>query len=191
MTLAAVRHTVAAVALVLLTSCGGEDTSSSDDSNTPDPTAEVTITETVTVTPSDHTDGPESPATGGGGNIPLIEGTVLDLRQVRSPSGNIWCSLEYGIECQVRENDYEPVPRPEDCNLDWTDREFAVGDTGLPFRGTCRGDTSYSGEPPVLPYGRTTLVENRACKSSEEAMVCWNTDSRHGFRLSRASYDLF
>lgn len=191
MTIVAARRTIAAAVLVLLTSCAGEDTTSSDDSKKPDPTAKVTIKETITATPADQTDASDSATPGAGGNIPLIEGPLLNLRQVRSPTGNIWCSLEYGVECMVRENDYEPLPRPPDCSLDWTDHEFALGDTGLPIRGACRGDTSYSSEPPVLPYGRTTLVENRACQSTEMAMMCWSTQSGHGFWLSRAGYNLF
>jgi hypothetical protein len=122
-----------------------------------------------------------------------VEGPVVQLGQVSSPTGNIWCTLMYeGIGCIVKKNEYDPLPRPVHCTTDWIDGAFGLGDRGLPERGSCQGDTDYgNGRPAVLPYGSTTLVENRACQSTESAMICWNTDSRHGFRLSRAAYRLF
>lgn len=185
----------AAVVLVLVGGCsdGGEPAR-----ETAVPAVTETVTQTVSPTaepstseaPSEPPSSAASSAAPSGDLVPDIDGPVVALGQVSSPSGNIWCSLEYGIECSVRENDYPPLPRPAECDLDWADNQFYAGaDVGT--RGICRGDVTFEGRPPALAYGSTSVLEGRACQSTEEAMTCWDTASRHGFRLSRASYDLF
>ncbi|RYB93086.1 hypothetical protein EUA93_01185 [Nocardioides oleivorans] len=179
------RTTYAAVVVVLaLSGCsgGGGGGASADESTAP------TVTQTVTETasPSESPDESASEAAG----APDIDGAVVEQDQLSSPSGNIWCSLELGIECEVRESSYGPLRKPADCQLDWAENQFWVNDsTGA--RGICRGDVTFTSQPPELAYGTTSVVADRACQSTETAMTCWNTGSGHGFRVSRNDYRLF
>lgn len=122
---------------------------------------------------------------------PVITGPTVERAQVSSPTGNIWCSLEYAVECVVQEDDY-PTETARPCEAgDWSDAWFSVGpDSGA--RGGCRSDTPFGDRrPPALDYGTTAVAQGRACTSETTGMTCWDTRSGHGFRVSRSSYDLF
>ncbi|PUA81415.1 DUF6636 domain-containing protein [Nocardioides currus] len=174
------RSVMACAALVLMVSgCSADDGANVEAG---DPT--VTVTETQTVEPE-----PEPTASSSSADpVPVIDGPVVHEGQIVSPSGNIRCSLDYGVVCAVDENDYDSLP--DDCDLDWADNQFYIDDTSG-GRGICRGDTPFTADPVTLAYGSTTRVDIGACKSTEEAVVCWDTETGHGFRISRASYELF
>lgn len=109
-----------------------------------------------------------------------------------SPTGNIWCYLDGFVECTIQEDDH-PRAVPQDCGGvgDWTDNLFAITQSAG-ARGGCRSDTPFSdGRPPGLEYGTTALTPGHACQSQTTGMTCWDRKTGHGFRLSRASYDLF
>lgn len=178
---------VAAVVLVL-PACSSKNGTNADGTNPADPTVTKTVTEALGQDQPESTP-PESP-TADEGVTSAVDGRVVAQRQLSSPSGNIWCSLEYGIECWVFENSYDPIARPTDCDFDWAENQFFVTDTAG-VRGICRSDSTFNEQPPVLSYGTTSIVNDAACASTEIAMLCWDTMSGHGFRVSRASYDLY
>jgi hypothetical protein len=80
-------------------------------------------------------------------------------------------------------------PRPASCEYDWGPG-VTVGRRG---RGTfvCAGDTTLNPQARVLPYGKTSRVGDLSCRSAESGIVCRNTDTGHGFRISRERYRLF
>ena len=122
---------------------------------------------------------------------PAVSGPTVERGEFSSPTGNIWCSLAYAVECVVQEHTYPTVSdRPCEAG-DWIDAWFTVGpDSGV--RGDCRSDTPFAdGRPRPLDYGTTAVAQGRACTSETTGMTCWDTRSGHGFRVSRASYDLF
>jgi hypothetical protein len=145
----------------------------------------VTVTVTASARPS---------ATADAGPVPLpppTTGPVVHEETVKSPTGNIVCSLgpEGTVaECAVLHQDYEVPPRPADCDLDWAPW-FSVGSTAA--FGECRGDTFDFSLARPLDYGTTTTVGHVACQSRPDGMVCWNTGTRHGFRAARHGYEIF
>jgi hypothetical protein len=44
---------------------------------------------------------------------------------------------------------------------------------------------------PVLAYGNAVRFDGVVCVSRESGMRCENSQTRHGFNVARASYDLF
>jgi hypothetical protein len=44
---------------------------------------------------------------------------------------------------------------------------------------------------PVLPYGRAVSFGGILCDSQETGVRCVNRATGHGFRVARASFDLF
>jgi hypothetical protein len=159
-----------------LSACGG---AGSSDRAAPRPRATVTVTVTAS---------PNGPATTE--LPPPIVGQVRRLAQITSPSHNIQCSLDRGVDCVIEESDYEDLPEPTDCQVDWTDHRFIIGDHGG-VRGVCTGEPPLTEVPDVLPYGVTTVWKTQVCQSQETGMTCWDTRTGHGFRIARASYTLF
>lgn len=109
----------------------------------------------------------------------------------RTPSHNINCIVAVGegfadARCDISARDWEPPPRPADCELDWG--------TGL-FVGTaeagvvCAGDTAANNE--TVPYGTVIALGPFRCEVRETGVTCMNTTTRHGFVISRRSYRLF
>lgn len=193
----------AALLLLLGTplACGvGSDPGTASSAPTSTPTATVTVTsraEPRTTAPRPVTVAPSAApveATEHVGPVsgpPAVTGPTVERGEFSSPTGNIWCSLAYAVECVVQEDSYATVPaRPCEAG-DWIDAWFTVGpDSGV--RGDCRSDTPFAdGRPSALDYGTTAVAQGRACTSETTGMTCWDTRSGHGFRVSRSSYDLF
>ena len=188
-------------ALLLLlapAACGGD---SDPGGSGAAPTATVTVTappgptstapRPASVAPSAAPTERAEPSTASVTGPPEITGVTVEETQVSSPTGNIWCSLEFGVECVVQRADY-PSIAAQPCEFgDWIDTWFVVGpESGI--RGSCHSDTPFGdGRPTPLAYGTTSVVEGGACRSETTGMTCWQTRSRHGFRVSRGSYDLF
>lgn len=119
--------------------------------------------------------------------------TAGDLVGFRSPSGNIHCMYDAGdrpasLRCDIRDID-APPRRPASCDADWG-RSFVI--TGELDRGAliCSGDAIFSDDFPVLEYGDTWQSDGFTCLSEESGVSCFNAH-RHGFKLSRASRELF
>lgn len=176
------------VAILAMGGCAGGDEATPSGQASP-PAATFTVTETVTVSPS--TPSPTINSKAPVSLPPTITLKVVEQGLLSSPSGNIWCALEYGIECIVLDHTYDPLSG--DCGGvgDWVDSRFSVTeDHGV--RGGCQSDTLFGdGQPPPLAYGTTALMGGHACQSTTTAMICWDIESEHGFRVSRTSYELF
>ena len=184
--------------LVTLLACGvGSDPGAPASA----PTSTVTVTaraqpattapRPVTVAPSAAPTERVEPSTVSVTGPPEVTGVTVEATQVSSPTGNIWCSLAYAVECVVQEDAYPSVPAQACEAGDWVGTWFVVGpEAGV--RGSCRSDTPFDdGRPPALDYGTTAVAQGRACSSETTGMTCWDTRSGHGFRVSRSSYDLF
>ncbi|HUQ40419.1 MAG TPA: DUF6636 domain-containing protein [Acidimicrobiales bacterium] len=172
----ALRALVLVIALAVLPACGGgadDAPSAATGSTVTDRPASSTTTTLATGVAQDPLpdDGPE---------------------HFTTPSGNIGCMFtgdlaEGSVRCDVAERDWQPPPRPADCELDW-----AVG-VELDSRGprhVCAGDTVMGGGA-VLAYGRTAAHRGLECASEVRGVSCLHRATGRGFAVSRASYRWF
>ncbi len=116
--------------------------------------------------------------------------------QFRTPSGNIMCGLIDGTDfgaarCDIAEWTFEPPPAGECGQLNFSAGSAEVDAEGPAYLGLCAGDTVSDPTSPVLEYGRTAGMGRFGCVSAENGVTCINHATGHGFRISRASYDLF
>lgn len=188
-------------------------TDSAQPSTAPPVTATPTPapTETVTVTPTPTKEAPPplaKPNCRGNPKLPkavdervcgkMPKGAINMTGQhgFATPSKNIWCDNRvFGggpFECYIEEHDYWGVEE------DWSD--WAVN---LPFDGGAASDGLWSTEPPeaywelqegrlpILEYGTVARIDTIACASAKTGLTCWNTETRHGFFLSRAAYKVW
>jgi hypothetical protein len=114
---------------------------------------------------------------------------TLRLKLFKSPSSNIGCAIYESARCDIREHDWSVPPRPASCEYDYGPG-LTVGRRG---RGTfvCAGDTALDPRARVLRYGKTSRVGKFSCTSAESGVRCRNTDTGHGFRISRERYRVF
>ncbi|CCM63856.1 MULTISPECIES: DUF6636 domain-containing protein [Candidatus Neomicrothrix] len=103
----------------------------------------------------------------------------------QSPSGRITCQMYDGADCMVNPNSWKLPPRPKWCDYDWGASVEVTTKAHL----TCRGDANNPGS--VLAYGRSTQRGNFVCLSERSGMTCVNKKNGHGFKVNRASYQLF
>ena len=90
-----------------------------------------------------------------------------------------------GADCMVNPNSWKLPPRPKWCDYDWGASVEVTTKAHL----TCRGDANNPGS--VLAYGRSTQRGNFVCLSERSGMTCVNKKNGHGFKVNRASYQLF
>ncbi|HWH27736.1 MAG TPA: DUF6636 domain-containing protein [Mycobacteriales bacterium] len=149
--------------------------------------------------PSPSADGAAPTAAPGGEELPAAAvTTVAPGSSVRfsSPSGNISCFLSgTGAVCEIAEHDYQPPPRPADCELDHGTM-IELDQTG-PARFACHGDTGFvrddpesplTAPGPVLAYGEQITNGIFTCTSRRSGMACATADGGHGFELARAGF---
>lgn len=117
----------------------------------------------------------------------------VHLKQFQSPSHNIGCYLSKqqggSVRCDIREHSWTAPPKPAYCDVDWG----GGLQVGSKRRGSivCAGDTVLDPGSPVLAYGKASAVGKIVCRSSEAGVRCSNTQSGHGFFVSRERYRLF
>lgn len=117
----------------------------------------------------------------------------VHLKQFQSPSHNIGCYLSKqrggSVRCDIREHSWTAPPKPAFCDVDWG----GGLQVGSKRRGSivCAGDTVLDPGSPVLGYGKASELGSIACRSSEAGVRCSNTQSGHGFFVSRERYGLF
>ena len=105
----------------------------------------------------------------------------------KSPSGGITCDIHNdAADCIVVENSWNDIPPDEGCDATWG-LSVAVSDGEGIF--TCRGDATAQG--PVLPYGYEIEFGPFLCHSKETGVTCDNQETGHGFKVNRASFDLY
>lgn len=123
---------------------------------------------------------------------PTVTGETWRLAGFRSPSGNIGCVVGGGeVRCDVVSSTFAPPPRPADCDGAWG-RAVTLEVGGGAGRLLCASDTVVDAGAPVLGYGDAVTAGGIICLSAENGVRCWlRVDPKHGFRLGRASYELY
>ena len=166
-----------------LAACGGGGDKTVVKTVTAPPTQPTTAPPTTPTTPTTppQTTPPTSPTP------PL---NVVHRQFFRSPSRNIGCVIAGGAaRCDIRNRDWEPPPKPPDCQLDYG-QGIAIGSS---FRAefVCAGDTALDPSFRPLAYGDDSQVGHFRCSSREDGVTCTNTNTNHGFFLARDRYRLF
>jgi hypothetical protein len=92
------------------------------------------------------------------------------------------------VRCDIAERDWTPPPRPGDCEFDYGQGiAFAPGE---PAAFVCAGDTTLGGSE-VLDYGQSIARGPLRCDSAESGITCLDSNTGHGFAISRRVYQLF
>jgi hypothetical protein len=108
-----------------------------------------------------------------------------------TPSHNIGCYIDsQSARCDIRERDWTPPPKPQYCIKAGVDWGQGVAVAAHRASIVCAGDTTLGG-PGLLGYGHSARRGPIYCISRTAGITCGNTDSRHGFFLSRARYRVF
>lgn len=114
---------------------------------------------------------------------------MTELIGFTSPSGNVGCYITAtDVRCDISERDWTPPPRPADCEFDYG-QGIAMSPGGNAVF-VCAGDTALGGGDP-LPYGESISAGVLRCDSAESGITCRDTESGHGFGLSRERYEMF
>lgn len=104
-----------------------------------------------------------------------------------SPSGNISCGiLDGNAGCLVFDNSWDVPPPDEYCDATWGG---SVEVENGPGRLTCVGGLLADG--PALPYGYEIEFGPILCRSEESGVTCDNQETGHGFKINRASFNLY
>jgi hypothetical protein len=148
--------------------------------------------EASSATPAPASADPSAPATATAGGTPspgkVVENEVGEAH-FALPSKNIAClMIENSVRCDIAEKSWTPPPKPANCPLDYGFGVFVRGDA--PANILCTGDTVL-GATRILPYGHALRMRTFVCTSLESGVGCRNDATRHGFTLSRSSYELF
>lgn len=115
---------------------------------------------------------------------------ITALTAFRSPSGNVGCQISTtSVRCDIDERNWSPPPKPADCRLDYG-QGVAIGAGGQAHL-MCAGDTARTGSAEPLAYGSAIRGGPIRCESAESGMTCRDTETGHGFTISRESYQLF
>jgi len=136
--------------------------------------------------------------------IPDAYGSLM----FKTPSDNIACATEWGsLGCQIFEYSYvDPPDLRVPCSGDpgslCGSNGFRITDGWAvlydrsdvpPWGATCGIDGScgpnyIDKRVPVLQYGQVAAMEQYACISAESGLTCWDTQTGHGFMMSREAY---
>jgi len=181
--LAAAVVLVAALAVGGMLMFGGRDGTRAAGPSTPAAAAVPTYTPAP----------PRTPATSRSTADPTVGAVISDAdadprftatsARFVSPSRNIACSLIEGrARCDVVERDWVEPP-PAGCSSAPTGAQL-LGEVPALVCGAIPTTTG-----AVLDYGTGVRLGDIVCVSQESGMAC-RTASGHGFRVSRASYDL-
>lgn len=156
--------------VVGLTGCGGA-TSTPEASS---PTMTRLSTTQVDVTRPSSSEAPEP---------------ITELIGFTSPTGNVGCMLDPTfVRCDIAERDWEPPPRPADCEFDYGQ---GIGmSAGAPPEFVCAGDTALGGGE-ALAYGASVSAGSLSCDSAESGITCRDADTGRGFTVAREAYQVF
>jgi hypothetical protein len=113
-----------------------------------------------------------------------------DTVQFVTPSGNIACTMSTTrVRCDVAQNTWKLPTKPADCTADFGGGAVVEG-TGS-GELVCASDTVADQGLKVLDYGTALWSDGVLCASRETGVRCENRQTRHGFQVARAAYDLF
>jgi hypothetical protein len=145
---------------------------------------------------------PSAPAASGtldpGTGATLVDAAAfgVDGPRFTTPTGNIACQMtdtsptgDGEARCDVAERTWPVPPKPADCTGAYGGGASVSG-AGKGML-TCAGDTVADPGLRVLAYGQAVAYGGIVCDSQETGVRCVNRATGHGFRVARASYDLF
>lgn len=147
------------------------------------------------------TPGAAVPATGApdaGTGARLVDVTLFgaDGPRFTTPTHNIACQLtdtsptsDGEARCDVTQHTWPVPPKPADCTGSWGGGASVSGTEQA--RLTCVSDTVADPGLRVLGYGQALSFGGIVCDSQETGVRCVNRTTGHGFRVARASYDVF
>lgn len=167
-----------AVLAALVSGCSGQDSTATSSSS---------LTR-VTTTAQD--DEPSTSSRPGKTTTTTTESeAITEMVAFTSPTGNVACIIDPEfVRCDIRERDWEPPPRPVDCEFDYG--QGISMSTGAKAEIVCAGDTALSDSKP-LAYGASTSVGTLSCDSAEAGITCRDSSTGHGFTIAREAYRLF
>ncbi len=143
---------------------------------------------------------PVPPVTGSPTSGPSAGATIVDAQsdgrfgtdgaRFATPSRNIACMMSADeVRCDVAQRSWQTPPKPAGCGGDYgKGAQLAGAGSG---ELTCAGDTMADPGLTVLAYGQGVRFGGVVCVSRETGLRCANESTGHGFRVARASYDLF
>jgi eukaryotic-like serine/threonine-protein kinase len=164
--------------------------------------AAIVVTVVILVNRSGGGTGPTVDPSAAAGPPPAPDGitTVVDARKdsrygtdrVRfvTPSGNISCSMSADeVRCDVGQNNWKLPTKPADCKADFGNGTVLDGTA----RGalSCASDSVADSSLKVLDYGTAVWSAGVLCSSRETGVRCENPQTKHGFQVARAAYDVF
>lgn len=185
------------------------------------PVATPTATVTVEVTPTPTTEAPTTAATTSAAASAGPAAANAYTRVVEAarpaafvtPSGNVVCQFAHDyVRCEIRESDFAAPPLPASCGparndghtlrLTETAEVTCAGPSIVGTAAVGQDSTAWLDGPATtipgssdgyapLRYGEALQVEDFRCGSAENGVTCLNLITGHGFRLSRAAYDIF
>jgi hypothetical protein len=163
-----VRSMALLLLLPFLSACAIGDTSARDQNPPPQPRPSRTVVTTSSPLP-----------------LPTIEGKPVHFR---TSDGNVGCDLEPAyVLCNVVRRSFTPPKKPSDCFYTWGKAvEMAIGSKGSFF---CGHGEDYSDSKRVLRNGEAIQVGLVTCRALPDGVLC--SGQGHGFRLQRASFQLF
>jgi len=142
-----------------------------------------------------------APATGSvdpGSGLTLVDLAPFgaDGPRFTTPSRNISCQLtdtsptgDGDARCDVAQTTWPLPPKPADCAGAWGGGASVSGAERAQL--TCASDTVADPGLRVLEYRQAVSYGGVVCDSQETGVRCVNRATGHGFRVARASYDLF
>ncbi|MCT7659592.1 DUF6636 domain-containing protein [Mycobacterium deserti] len=139
------------------------------------------VAESVTSQTASHKDKTPGPT--------AVQREVQELTGFISPSGNVACMLDATwARCDIIDRNWSPPPRPPDCEFDYGQGiSLAPGERA---QFVCAGDTAF-GADQVLPYGESIAADRLRCESAQSGITCLDSESGHGFSISREAYRVF
>jgi len=151
--------------------------------------AKPTTKPTKTTPPTTKPSTPSTPANGSDLTGP---NTAYGSLSFSSPSGNIGCdiSAESSVRCDIAKYTYQLPRDMEACDFGNRGNALMV-EPGHNGYFPCVSDTVLTTSSPVLAYGSTATLGTITCASQKNGVTCKDESSDHGFRIAKASYELF
>jgi hypothetical protein len=159
------------------------------------------LTTTTAPSPTAAAAPTAAPATGSvdpGTGVTLVDVAPFgaDGPRFTTPSRNIACRLtdtsptgDGDARCDVAQTTWPLPPKPTDCAGTWGGGASVSGAERAQL--TCASDTVADPGLRVLAYRQAVSYGGVVCDSQETGVRCVNRATGHGFRVARASYDLF
>jgi hypothetical protein len=161
---------LAATLALALAACGSDDETTT--------VTETVGTESTTETAATET-APPDPQTG------------TDPVGFQTPSGNIGCYVDVNAaRCDISQRSWTPTPEPASCKSTGLDYGQGIIVTHDRAEFVCAGDTTL-GAGDTLAYGESVERGAYLCESANDGVTCTETETGHGFFISKQSFRIF